>query len=136
MLGAVIDASVAVKWTVAEDFADAAMRVLETREEMVAPAHWLAEATNAIWAKCRRGDLSLPQGEERVTTLAGAPVRALPLDRLLTAAFAIALQAGITVYDSLYIAAAIEANLPLITADRRLYDAARRVSSATWLADV
>ncbi|MBV8456070.1 MAG: type II toxin-antitoxin system VapC family toxin [Acetobacteraceae bacterium] len=71
-----------------------------------------------------------------MTTLAGAPVAALPLDRLLLAAFAIAIQAGITVYDALYIAAAIDAKLPLITADRRLYDAACRISSATWLADV
>jgi hypothetical protein len=34
MPSAVIDASVAVKWTTAQDFADAAMRVPETREEM------------------------------------------------------------------------------------------------------
>ncbi len=136
MRGAVIDASVAVKWTVTEELADAALRVLQTCEKMVAPAHWLAEATNAIWAKCRRGDLSQAQSEERVTTLAAAPVAALPLDRLLHAAFAIAVQAGITVYDALYIAAAIDAKLPLITADRRLYDTARRVSSATWLADL
>jgi predicted nucleic acid-binding protein len=63
-------------------------------------------------------------------------VAALPLDPLLHAVFAIAIQADITVYDALYIAAPIEAKLPLITADRRLYDAARRISSTTWLADV
>jgi predicted nucleic acid-binding protein len=51
-------------------------------------------------------------------------------------AFAIAVQAGLTVYGALYITAAIDANLPLITADRRLYAAARRVSGTTWLRDV
>lgn len=55
---AVVDASVAVKWVFAEDHLDAALRLLGQADSLLAPAHWLAEATNALWAKSIRGDLS------------------------------------------------------------------------------
>lgn len=133
MRGAVIDASVAVKWIVAEEHSRAALRLLETCEQMVAPAHWLAEASNAIWAKCRRGELSAAQGEERVATLASAPVAPLPLEQLLEPAFAVALRMQVTVYDALYVAAAMATRLPLVTADRKLLDAARNEADVRWV---
>lgn len=134
MQSAIVDASVAVKWTVREEHADQALRLLETCQDMAAPAHWLAEAANALWAKARKQELTRDQAEERAATLADAPVSVLPLDRLLKAAVATALRAGITVYDALYLTAARETGRPLVTADRRLFAAAASEDVETvWL---
>ena len=56
---AVVDASVAVKWVVDEEDADSAAWLLLNAGTLIAPAHWLAEATNALWTSCTlRGELS------------------------------------------------------------------------------
>ncbi|MDQ2803155.1 MAG: type II toxin-antitoxin system VapC family toxin [Pseudomonadota bacterium] len=127
MRGAVIDASVAVKWMVAEEHSGIALRLLRDYELLVAPAHWLAEAGNALWGKCHRRELAEGAVMERVAVLAGAPISATPLDELLHAATTISLQLGITVYDSLYISLAQNRRLPLITADRPLFEAAQHL---------
>jgi hypothetical protein len=79
---AVVDASVAVKWVFAEDHTEAAPRLLNQAQSLLAPAHWLAEAAN-------RGDLNGAEVQERVTLLAEAPVATTPLAQLATAAMRI-----------------------------------------------
>lgn len=49
---AVVDASVAVKWVVEEEFSDAAERLLTMGTTLHAPSHWLAEVLNTITAYC------------------------------------------------------------------------------------
>jgi predicted nucleic acid-binding protein len=122
----VVDASVAVKWVVAENDAEAALRLLDGRRDLFAPAHWLAEAANALWAACRRGELSEQQAHARVIALTEAPVAVVPLAQLAAAAMTIALRLGLTLYDALYLAVAEQQDATLVTADRRLFDAARR----------
>lgn len=121
-----VDASVAVKWVVAEDHTEAALRLLNQAESLLAPTHWLAEAANALWAKTVRGDLSDSEAQERVVFLAGAPIATTPLDRLAAVAMAIALRMRITMYDALYLALAEQHRTPLVTADSRLFEAASR----------
>ncbi len=135
----VVDASVAVKWVVAENDAEAALRLLESNLSLFAPAHWPAEAANALWAACRRGELSEQQAHERVIALAEAPVATAPLAPLAAAAMTIALRLGVSVYDALYLALAEQQDAALVTADRRLFEAARRDKQLRgrmrWIAD-
>jgi predicted nucleic acid-binding protein len=135
----VVDASVAVKWVVAENDADAALRLLESRRSLCAPAHWLAEAANALWAACRRGELTEHQAHERVVALAEAPVATVPLAQLAADAMTIGLRLSITLYDALYLAVAEQQDAALVTADRRLFDAARHdkdlCARIQWIAD-
>ncbi|MGA3401754.1 MAG: type II toxin-antitoxin system VapC family toxin [Acetobacteraceae bacterium] len=121
---AVVDASVAVKWVFAEDHTEAALRLLNQAEALLAPVHWLAEAANALWAKSVRGDLSEPEVHERVAFLVGAPIATTSLDQLASAAMTIALRIRITMYDALYLALAEQRSTPLVTADRRLFETA------------
>jgi predicted nucleic acid-binding protein len=123
---AVLDASVAVKWVMAEEHAEAALLLLESGIGLAAPAHWLGEAVNAIWAATRRGDLTEDEARERAATLAEAPIAAVPLGQLAPAAMTIALRLAITIYDSLYLALAERQDATLVTDDRRLLQAARR----------
>ena len=69
----VIDASVAVKWVVAEDYSANAPLLLEY-DTVQAPAHWRAEAVNVLRAKVFRGDLTATDAEERMLVLNRAPV--------------------------------------------------------------
>jgi predicted nucleic acid-binding protein len=137
--GIIVDASVAVKWVMAEAHAEAALRLLESGTGLAAPAHWLSEAVNALWAACRRGDLVEQEAHERAATLAEAPIAVVPLDRLVSAAMTIALRLGITVYDSLYLALAEQQGATLVTDDRLLLAAARHDGqlrdSVIWIGD-
>ncbi len=117
---AVVDASVAVKWVMAEEHAEAALLLLESGMGLAAPAHWLGEAVNAVWAATRRGELTEDEAQERAATLAEAPIAAVPLGQLASAAMAVALRLGITIYDSLYLALAERQDATLVTDDRRL----------------
>jgi predicted nucleic acid-binding protein len=119
----IVDASVAVKWVVDEPDAQAADALLE--ERMAAPSLWLAEATNALWSKCRRKDLTEQDVLDGCETLARAPVTKIELELLLPSAAQLALALGHPVYDCFYLAAAQLHDTQLITADRRF---ARRVA--------
>ena len=68
-----IDASVAVKWLVNEAFSDEAA-LLDNRATLIAPDILFAEATNALWALCRRGDITRQDFAEAVGVLKAAPV--------------------------------------------------------------
>jgi predicted nucleic acid-binding protein len=114
----VVDASVAVKWVVAEDFSDQAD--LLKGSALCAPAHWQAEAVNVLWAKVYRGDL-LPAGAiDRARMLMQAPIELVPLSPLMDEALKQSLAYGITIYDSLYLALAVARDIAFVTADRKL----------------
>jgi predicted nucleic acid-binding protein len=70
---AVVDASVAVKWVVEEKHSAQATLLLNY-DALHAPAHWRAEAANALWAKVFRGDLTAADAEERLLVLNRATV--------------------------------------------------------------
>jgi len=116
---AVVDASVAIKWVVDEEFSDQAGTLL-TGTTLCAPAHWQVEAVNAIWRQVHRGRLSSEEGRQRASTLISAPVEPVPLAALFDQAFQLAVALRITVYDSLYVALAKVRAIPLVSADRRL----------------
>jgi predicted nucleic acid-binding protein len=136
---AVVDASVAVKWVVAEELAENA-NGLRSVGQLNAPAHWLAEAANALWAKAWRGELTAFEAEQRAGLLSQAPIVVAPLADLAEEAVRLANALGLTVYDTLYLALALERVIPLITADRRLFERTRaRPEFATrvrWLGDL
>jgi len=115
----VVDASIAVKWVIAETYSEPAARLL-TGTALHAPAHWLAEATNVLWAKAHWGDLTGPQALSRTTALREAPIRPAPLADLILPALEISLALAITEYDSLYIALAQALGGIFVTADERL----------------
>ena len=58
MSGYVVDPGVAVKWLITETFSDQALRLLDRELTLVAPELIFAEAANALWAMCRRGDIT------------------------------------------------------------------------------
>jgi predicted nucleic acid-binding protein len=113
----VVDASVAVKWVLDEEGADAA-RALHT-EHLTSPSLWLIEAANALWATAARGQISAKETEERLAGLRHAPVETTPAEVDLPSALQIANRLRHPIYDCLYLAAALRLNTHVVTADRR-----------------
>jgi predicted nucleic acid-binding protein len=127
---AVIDASVAAKWVVEEKYSDKAASLLEL-EARHAPDHWLAEATNVLWSKVFRGDLTAAEAGERMLVLTCAPIAGTLVASLMPRAFAISVARMVTIYDSLYVALAEKREIPMVTADERLI---RKISGDAGLA--
>jgi predicted nucleic acid-binding protein len=119
----VVDASVAVKWYFQEEHATYARRLLGRTHVLVAPDLLLLEVCNAVWKRVRRGEITLLAGEALIGSLLSADVAITPSRDITAAALQLAVTTGRSAYDSTYLALALRDGCPLVTADRRLYDA-------------
>ena len=136
-----LDASVALKWLVTEAHSAGATRLLELGTEFFAPTHWRAEAATALWARAAvRGEMSEADALLRISWLIGLEVRETALPVLLTDAVALAFELHARPYDTLYLALAERLRVPLVTADRKLFDKATAVPRLAplivWVGDL
>ena len=114
----IVDASVALKWVVREIDSDAARR-LPSRDQLCAPQLLLIECADALWSKVRSKSLKRDEAIQALAQISRAPMRFLPDRDLIATAQAIAFDVDRTVYDSLYLAAAMVEGGVLVTADTR-----------------
>lgn len=121
----VVDASVAVKWVVAEGGSDSAERLLD--HPLVVPDLLFAECANILWKKIRRRELTLEQAELAAQGLERAELTVIPSRGYVALATAIAAELDHPAYDGLYLAVAETLGLQLVTDDARLV---RRLSRA------
>jgi predicted nucleic acid-binding protein len=126
----VVDASVALKWVVAEESSDQAAKLLGA--PLAAPALIEAECSNVLWAKARRGEMTPSEARRRSEFLMRVPIRLVPMSNLISSALALAFRLDQPVYDCLYLALAIDESSVLVTADIRF---ARATSAHAELRD-
>lgn len=119
----VVDASVAVKWFVAEIHSDAALRLLEPDVVVSAPDLIGPEFGNTIWKKVRRQELTTAEAAEVLNAFEKIGVEIYPSNVLVSAAFELAIALDRTVHDCLYLALAVAQDAVLVTADRRFHAA-------------
>lgn len=134
----VVDASVAAKWYFPEDLTERADAVLEKAGEILAPDLLVLEVAQLAWKRARRGEIGEASADRIVAELRKVPFDLKPAADLISAALPLALNHGFTLTDAFYIALAVQADCPLVTADRRLYDALRAgplTGHASWLGD-
>jgi predicted nucleic acid-binding protein len=118
----VVDASLVIKWFVPEVHSEAARRWLGASHDYVAPDLLFAEAGNAVWKKVRREELEETEGRQLAMDLAQVAVETVATRSLLQDALALALTAGITVYDAMYLTLAVRLETEVITGDDRFAD--------------
>src|SRR5262245_14538280 len=111
----VVDASVGMKWFVPEIHADVAQRLQDPVHQLHVPTLFDVELANTTWKKLRRGELSLAEATAILGQLPLLPVNRHADTLLLDAAFDIANQTQRTVYDSLYLALAVNLGCPVVT---------------------
>jgi len=117
----VVDASVAVKWYLEEDHAAPARRLLDGTYELIVPDLFFAEIGNVLWKRWRRGELDDDIIAETLAALDRVPCETRSARPLLSGAMALATSLRRTVYDSLYLALAIDTGARLVTADLRFH---------------
>lgn len=114
----VVDASVAVKWVVAEEGRAEALQQT-AGEQLVAPEFVLVEAANILWKKVRLHELDAEQAQRGLSFIVGAYEQLVPTSALIDNAFSFALAFDHPVYDCLYLACAEQQGVDLLTADAR-----------------
>jgi predicted nucleic acid-binding protein len=120
----IVDASVAVKWVVAEPGSAEAAALLD-KGRLGAPTLWLSEASNALWAKVMRRQLTAEEARRQAADLAEAPVVPIALPGLLPVAMGMALELEHPIYDCFYLSAALQRDTHVVTADQRFFEKAR-----------
>jgi predicted nucleic acid-binding protein len=136
----VVDASVAVKWYLPENgeaLADQAFALLNKYEknevQFVVPDLFYVEIASAIWKAVRVGRVPRAFGDQALLLLTQREFTTVPSLKLLDQAFRIATNHGRTVYDSLYVALAVQTKSHLITADERLANSLASRFPVKWL---
>lgn len=119
----VVDASVAVKWLIAEEGAGAARELLASSELLFVPSVARVEVVGAILRKLRDGILDENEAKGCIglwNELLAESVRVIPFDELLNQAVRIAMLCSHPLTDCIYVAAAGHLDAKLITADLTL----------------
>lgn len=136
----VVDASVAGKWCLpakGEPLADEALALLDRYVKgeirFVVPDLFWAELANLLWKAVRQGRCAKAAAATALAALQERELQTVPSRSLLDVAFGIATAFDRTVYDSLYVALAVQLKAQLITADERLANSLAARLPVKWL---
>ena len=135
----VVDASVAVKWFVPENYSLEATRFLDRRFRCHIPVLLHSEVGQTIWKKVhQRKEIEAEDGRSILRALMLTALELHAVTPLLEPVFDIALATGRTVYDSIYLALAVALSCKMVTADQKLFNALRGgpfSDDVLWVAD-
>ncbi len=120
----VVDASVAVKWVLAEAESDLAQQIVHG--SLLAPDLLLIECGNAIWRHVRLGEVDRTEVPQLWAVLRAMPVEIVAGRALVERALDLAVMLNHPVYDCLYLALALDRGARVVTTDRRFLAASRR----------
>jgi predicted nucleic acid-binding protein len=116
----IVDASVAVKWGVAEEGHAEAIALAAMDHEFLVPDLVFVEVGNALWKKAIRGEISRQQAVVVASEIRIAFSSLLPAVELAERALSIAMELNHPIYDCVYLAAAEEYQGIVVTSDSRL----------------
>jgi predicted nucleic acid-binding protein len=136
----VVDASVAGKWLLpaqGETLVDQSFRLLgrwaRGESRLIVPDLFWAELGNLLWKAVRQGRYAMAAAEAALGSLKEGNLATVSSLTLLDQAFGIANTFDRTVYDSLYVALALESKAELITADEKLANELAARLPVKWL---
>ena len=129
----VVDASIAAAFVFDEALSNAARKFFAAANsaghQLVAPELWRIECANVCRKSGRRLGMTEAEVRRRWIALGDIPLTLVDTADLHDVAFDLALRAGITAYDALYVITADYAGGTLVTADGKLI---RALTAAGW----
>lgn len=132
-----VDASVAIKWFLPEIHSEAALRLLADERELLVPDLVWSEVGNILWKKWQQGQLKLEEAPAILHDLGRLGLAVHSGRELAATAWLLATRLQRTFYDSLYLALAESEACPLVTADRRLFNAVSPTGfNIVWIEDL
>jgi predicted nucleic acid-binding protein len=133
----VVDASVAVKWFVPEIHSEAALRILKGERDLLVPDLVWGEVGNILWKKRQRSEVTDEDARFVLQQLGRFKLAVHSSQELAETAWALATRLNRTYYDSLYLALSESQSCPLVTADRRLFNAVSPSGlNLIWIEDI
>lgn len=125
----IVDCSVAAKWILPEPDREFAMQLLDSWQAggitLTAPDILLAETASLLAKKHRRKELSAQQVTTAFRYISAFAPNLQPSATLLPQALNLSIECHLSLWDSIYLALAIQNNCPLVTADIRLFRGAK-----------
>lgn len=135
----VVEPALAVKWFVPEEHSNAAARLLDGGNELLAPDTLLTDAARLLTAKTRLREMSEEESLTTLEALQAAPLWFVPSHTLLEAALRIAASLDRPLGDGLSLALAVQCDCRLVTTNRALYDIVQGTPFSThvkWVGDL
>jgi len=133
----IIDASVAVKWFFRDEIlADRAEAVLRSRTSIVVPDYFYLEMSSVFSKMARKKMLTAEIARHMYKALRAFPARVIHAGTYAELAMDVSMDKHASYYDCLYVVPALITGIPLVTADKRLYNAFRETEMAycvIWL---
>ncbi len=120
MTALVVDASVAARWFVEGEHAEAALAILDAEADLIAPDLLVAELGNTLVKYVAAGALDASRAASVLVAMRTVMTRFVPMSELHDDALALALEIGHPIYDCYYLALARRERALFVTADRRL----------------
>jgi len=115
----VIDACVAIKWFIPENNFEKAGEILKTHNKMIAPDLFLIEFDSIVTKKVRQRLIESVDAFKMREVIRNLPFEIIPYTVISKVAFELSSSLPVTQYDACYLAAAIEFEQSVITADER-----------------
>jgi len=136
----VLDASVAAKWflpaagePLTSEAQDLLVRFTHGQIRFFVPDLFWPELGSVLWKAAVHRRITHAQAEKSIALARQLGLLILPGVDLIERALSLALESGRSVYDSMYIAAAIEKSVELVTADEKLVHATGSRFPVRWL---
>ena len=121
---AVLDTNIVAYLLLGTDaFIDEARTALTTVSNPLAPAHWEAELTNAVWMAVRNGVLPPEEGPVRLSLARRLGIEGVATATLCQGALLRSVTSGLAVYDTLFVELAARTGCTLLTFDRAVLKA-------------
>jgi len=132
---AVLDASVLVQTLVREKYTDVALKLVATLKTIYVPSLVPYEIGNTLVILARKNFITKRDAVRKFKSICSIPtlnIQEIDLNRAID----MAIELEITLHDASYLALALEANHPLVTADRELYEKGKTIAKVIHASEV
>ncbi len=117
----IVDASIAAKWFFGEEYSEVTLNLLDNPFDLHAPEFFFLEMDSILCKRTRRRELSQLEALEIHDEMRSIPIKSYHTSDLQERAFEMALMAGQSIYDCIYLALAEALEGRMVTADRRFF---------------